>query len=256
MATNEYPATEHVREAYDRVMAHVAAAAHRSGRQPEDVLVVAVTKNASIDQIHALVEIGHKDLGEGRVQQLEQRVTQLEADTRDPMTNGDLTAGTPESRPDVRWHLVGHLQRNKIRQVVPLVYLIHSVDSLRLAEALHQYTAKRGQQIEILVQVNASAEPSKSGVAISAARPLIEQICALSNLKLRGLMTMAPHFENPDDTRATFVQTTQLFHDICDAGSAGSNFDILSMGMSNDYPIAIEEGANMVRIGRALFGEI
>lgn len=230
---------EHVREAYRRVMDRAADAALRAGRRPEELRIIAVTKYANLDQIRALLELGHVELGESRVQQLQQRATQLEQ----------------ENVRDVRWHMVGHLQRNKVKQVVSVVHLIHSIDSLRVAEELHHQALTHEQDIQILVQVNATGEESKFGLSVPAARLLIDQIGTMKRLKLRGLMTMAPHSDNPENARPTFSRTAELFYEIKDGKVAEDEFNLLSMGMTDDYPVAIEQGANLLRIGRAIVGQ-
>ncbi len=238
-----------LKDAYRQVTDRVAEAAVRAHRKPEDVLVVAVTKTASPDQIRNLVEMGHVDLGENRVQQLIQRVAQLEEFLSRKRT---LSHDTPH---DVRWHMIGHLQRNKVKQVLPLVKLIHSVDSLRLAEELQVLAARQDMTVDILLEVNVSGETSKTGIAPPAVPHLAEQIDTMIHLRLRGLMCMAPFTDKPEDTRPVFARTHELFHEIRGEHIGGETFNILSMGMSNDFEIAIEEGANVVRIGRALFGE-
>lgn len=238
-----------LKDAYHRVMERVGEAAARVHRKPEDVFVVAVTKTASPDQIRNLVEMGHLDLGENRMQQLIQRVAQLEEFLSRKRT---LSHELPR---EVRWHMIGHMQRNKVKQVVPLVKLIHSVDSLRLAEELQTYAAKHDVTIDILLEVNTSGEASKSGIAPPAAPHLAEQIDSMVHLRLRGLMCMAPMTANPEEARPVFARTRELFQDIRNENIGGSTFNILSMGMSNDFEVAIEEGADIVRIGRALFGE-
>src|SRR6185295_5699756 len=162
--------------------------------------------------------------------------------------------------PKLRWHMVGHLQRNKVKQVLPLVRLIHSVDSLRLAEELNAAGLRSGRVIDMLVQVNSSGEASKFGVAAPAAIHLCEQIDSMLHLRLRGVMTMAPTppeggMGDPAAARDTFARCAELFGELRDAKIGGPTCNILSMGMSDDFEIAIEEGANLVRIGRALFGE-
>ena len=247
-----------LKDAYRKVMDNIARAAERSGRRPSDVALVAVTKTASPDQIRTLVEMGHADLGENRVQHLQQRVATL-----DEFLARRRTLGTPSARGEksdavpakVRWHMIGHLQRNKVKQVVPLVHLIHSVDSLRLAEELHNLGARGERTIEILIQVNISGEASKTGVAAPAVIHLAEQIDTMMHLKLRGLMTMAPHTGNPEEARPIFARAAELFHEIRSAKVGGPEFNILSMGMTEDYEVAIQEGANIVRVGRAIFGD-
>jgi len=246
-----------LKEAYRRVTDRLNEATVRSGRKEGDVVMVAVTKNAPVDQIQHLLELGHSDLGENRVQQLEQRVHQIDEFIGRPQT---LAGAVPKSKAlmpeNVRWHMIGHLQRNKVKQTVPLVSLIHSVDSLRLAEELHNYAARHDLSIDILLQVNASGEAQKTGVAAPAAIHLAEQIDTMMHLRLRGLMTMAPLSDNPEDARPTFARTTEIFDDIQKAKVTGPSFNVLSMGMSGDFEVAIEEGANVVRIGSALFGNV
>lgn len=256
MASEKVISPNELRDAYKAVNERIAAAAERSGRKASDVLMVAVTKNASPDQIRTLVEMGHQDLGENRVQQLTQRAPQLNEFIARKRT---LAGAAPKSAQDtpelIRWHMIGSLQRNKVKQVVPLVRLIHSVDSLRLAEELHAYGAKIEEPIDMLIQVNASGESTKHGIAAPAVIHLAEQISTMLNLRLRGLMTMAPFCDDPEDARPTFARTAEIFADVRQSGFGGDAFNILSMGMTNDYEVAIEEGANLVRVGRALFGE-
>lgn len=248
-----------MRDAYQAVTQRIAAAARRVGRAPSEVVMVAVTKTASPDQIRALIELGHVDFGENRVQHLEKRVAAMnEFLARRRLLGGGSTRDGHAAGPapaETRWHMIGHLQRNKVKQVIPLVQLIHSVDSLRLAEELHAIGVKRDTPIDILLQVNTSGEPSKFGVASPAALHLAEQIDTMVNLRLRGLMVMAPYSDNPEDARPTFARAADIFHDIRKEGIGGETFNVLSMGMTNDFEVAIEEGANLIRVGRALFGE-
>ena len=245
-----------MKDAYRRVMDRVAAAAQRSGRRAEDVIVVAVTKSAGPDQMRQLVELGHGDLGESRVQQLSQRVALIGEFLARHRTLGRAGVRGPQTVPArVRWHMVGHLQRNKVRQLLPLVQLIHSVDSLRLAEEIHTSAVRMDRVADVLLQVNASTDPSKFGVAAPAVQHLAEQIDTMVSLRLRGIMTMAPLESEPDAIRACFGRAAEIFSDIRDAGIGGQHFTVLSMGMTNDFEIAIEHGANVVRIGRAIFGE-
>ncbi|MCE9589156.1 MAG: YggS family pyridoxal phosphate-dependent enzyme [Planctomycetes bacterium] len=244
-----------LRDAYRKVMDNIARAATKSGRRPTDVMLVAVTKNASPDQIRTIVELGQIDLGENRVQHLQQRVAVLEEFLSRRRTMGSPTGKQTDAPAKVRWHMIGHLQRNKIKQVIPLVHLIHSVDSLRLAEELHTFAARTERPIEVLLQVNVSGEGNKFGVAPPAVIHLAEQIDSMIHLRLRGLMTMAPYSDNPEDSRPIFARTAELFEDVRSAKIGGGEFNILSMGMTNDYEIAIAEGANIVRVGRAIFGE-
>lgn len=249
-----------LRDAYRRLCDRIEAAASRVGRRGEDVLMVAVTKHATPDQIRTLVELGHTDLAENRVQQLQQRVAMLEEFLNRKRTLGGATSDAADGEraavPTVRWHMVGHLQRNKAKAVVPLVTLIHSVDSLRLAEEIHSFCARRDEVADILIQVNASGEANKFGIAPPAVLHLAEQIDSMIHLRLRGLMTMAPYSENPEDARPTFARTAELFHELRREQVGGDQCNILSMGMSGDFEVAIEEGANIVRIGQSLFGPV
>ncbi len=257
MATSTRPTTPaQLRDAYRAVMDRIAAAAGRHGRRPSDVVCVAVTKTATPDQIRQVVEMGHADLGENRVQHLIQRVAQLEEFLNRRKTLA-MVAPQRDSNPPatVRWHMIGHLQRNKVRPVLPLVKLIHSVDSLRLAEEIQTLAHRQEQPMDVLLQINTSGEESKFGVAPPAAIHLAEQIDSMVNLRLRGVMTIAPYTEQPETSRSVFARTAELFQDIKSAGIGGPTFNILSMGMSDDFEIAIEEGANVVRVGRAIFGE-
>ena len=243
-------------QAYAAVRDRIGEAAARVGRRARDVVLVAVTKAATPDQIRALVEMGQVDLAENRVQQLTQRVAQLQEYLSRRRRMGQAVERAPDEMPDrVRWHMVGHLQRNKVKQVVPIVELIHSVDSLRLAEELHNHAHRTERVVDVLVQVNTSGEPGKHGISPPAAPHFIEQLDTMLYLRPRGLMTMAPYSENPEHARPCFARTTELFHDVRTQGLGGREFNILSMGMSNDFEVAIEEGANIVRIGRALFGD-
>lgn len=244
------PMTDELSERYKRVMDRVAAACVRSGRTPGQVVTVAVTKTAGMDQVRRLVELGHRDLGENRVQQLQQRVAILEE-----QLSRRALMGKGESDSRVRWHMIGHLQRNKVRAVLPLVKLIHGVDTMRLAEELQDEAASSGCEVDVLLQVNVSGEASKYGVPAVAAPHVAEQIFTLVNLRLRGLMTMAPQNDNPGDSRPVFQRCRELFEEIRAGGACGPGFNLLSMGMSDDFETAIECGANIVRIGRAIFGE-
>ena len=259
--------TDALAERYHQVCERVAAAARRSGREPEDIILVAVTKNAEPEQIRALLELGHRDFGENRVQQLIQHAAMVEEFLHrlraHPKSQADRAVREAAARgvlnspavPDtVRWHMIGHLQRNKARKVVEFCRLIHTVDSLRLAEEVQQLALRSDEPIEVLVQVNCSFESQKSGCPIAAARPLAEQIDTMINVRVRGLMTMAAESDNPEDARPAFGRCRELFEEIRGRGISDGRFNILSMGMSGDFEVAIEEGANAVRVGTAIFG--
>ena len=227
-----------------RIRANVAVAAARAGRDAGSVQLVAVTKAVGIDQIKALVELGVTDLGENRVQQLVPRA-------------GEVAEWLGRRRkapaPDVRWHMVGHLQRNKVRQVLPVAELIHSVDSLRLAEDIDTRGERAGLVAKVLLEVNCSGESQKYGVAVGAVAHLAEQICTLRNVRLLGLMTMAPLTSDPEKARPTFVRLREIFEDMVSEKVGGKDFRHLSMGMSQDYQVAVEEGATIIRVGTAIF---
>ncbi|MEX2671043.1 MAG: YggS family pyridoxal phosphate-dependent enzyme [Phycisphaeraceae bacterium] len=242
-----------LRDRYRQVMHRIGEAAERAGRPADSVVCVAVTKYASPDQIRQIIEMGHQDLGESRVQQLHQRVGMAQEFLARRRMLGDDSPGDLPSH--IRWHMIGHLQRNKVKPVLPLVKLVHSVDSLRLVEEAHTQAARADQEVEILLQVNISGEKSKYGIAPAAIPHLAEQIQTMVHLKLRGLMTMAPHAENPEESRVVFQRCAELFFEMRNAGRLGEAFNLLSMGMSNDYEVAIECGANIVRVGRGIFGE-
>ncbi len=242
---------------YTEVKQRVGEAAQRSGRNPSSVYLIAVTKFAEPEDIRELIELGHRDFGENKVQQLAQRASVInewfERMRLHPRVAGDHSGFDPSI--PVRWHMIGHLQRNKVRKIADLVRLVHSVDSLRLAEEIQQIANKLDQHIDVLLQVNVSGEESKFGVPIAAAAAIAEQIDTMINVRVRGLMTMAPNYENPEDARPHFTRCRELFEEMHRAGIGEGRFDLLSMGMSGDYEIAIEEGANLVRVGSAIFGE-
>lgn len=230
----------------DEVKDKIAGACARAGREPNEVKLIVVTKAAPLETIKQVIGLGFTDLGENRVQQLKKVTAEIETFLQ---TEKDQ-AGLPEK---VNWHMIGHLQRNKARQVLPLIHMIHSLDTLRLAEEIDTIAGKLGLCPRVMLQVNASNEPQKYGVAVGAATHLAEQIMTLPNMKLVGLMTMAPLTLNKDVVRACFTRAYELFAEIRGERIAGPEFTELSMGMSQDYEIAIEEGATILRIGSAIF---
>ncbi|MCK4872843.1 MAG: YggS family pyridoxal phosphate-dependent enzyme [Phycisphaerales bacterium] len=240
-------------ERYHDVKARIAHAAERALAGPDSVILVAVTKYAEPEQIRKLVELGQIDFGENRVQTLIQRVAMIDEFVgRHRTLSTDRDVNVP---PKVRWHMIGPLQRNKIRKVIDLVQLIHSIDTLRIAEDLQVAVMKQDEPVDVLIQVNASGERGKHGLTLPAALHVAELIDTMVHLRLRGIMTMAPYSENPEEARPTFERGRELFDEIKQAGIGGKTFNILSMGMSGDYEVAIEEGANVVRIGSAIFGQ-
>lgn len=220
-------------ERYAAVRGRIAAACERAGRDPTSVRLVAVTKYASVEQIRELVALGHRDLGENRPQQLLDRAASIDA--------------------DVRWHLIGTLQRNKARKVLPAASLIHSVDSVRLLETLDRLAEELSLRPRVLLEVNVSGEESKHGLSPEELRAAWPQVAAFPHLDIAGLMTMAPYSDDPESARPVFRELRRLREDLTAAGPLP--LPELSMGMSGDFEVAIEEGATIVRVGSALFGE-
>ncbi|MDX2147092.1 MAG: YggS family pyridoxal phosphate-dependent enzyme [Planctomycetota bacterium] len=269
--TTQYADT--LQQRYSDVCNRVAVAARKAGRKPDQIYLVAVTKHADAEQVKELYELGHRDFGENHVQQLVQRSAILDeymnrlrlvpTIRRDPTSQSvslfapapaDARAVAGDTR-DVRWHMIGHLQRNKAKRAAEISRLIHSVDSLRLAEELQLYALKKDVVIEVLVQVNCSGEASKFGCPMPAAIPLCEQIESMMNIRVRGLMTMAPYSDHPEDARPAFARCRELFEEMRREGYGEGRFNLLSMGMSGDFEVGIAEGANIVRVGTAIFGD-
>jgi hypothetical protein len=233
----------------DQIRDRIAAACSRARRDPSEVMLIAVTKTAAPEQMREVIALGVGDLGESRVQVLLQRAPQV-----NEFHQRRVQAGEAGVSPKLRWHMIGHLQRNKVKPLLPLVSVIHSLDSLRLAEELETQAGKVSRKIPVLLQVNCSEEPQKFGVAVGAAVHLAEQIDSMENLQIVGLMTMAPITHEEAVLRRTFIRAREVFEEMKWHKIGGSSLRHLSMGMSHDFEIAIEEGATMVRIGTALFG--
>jgi pyridoxal phosphate enzyme (YggS family) len=231
-----------ISEKIERVKDTINSVCARVGRDLGEIKLVIVTKSATFEQIKEVLQLGVTDLGENRVQQLKKVSAQVDEFLQESGDNWQ-----------VRWHMIGHLQRNKVRQVLPMVSLIHSVDTLRLAEEINTSAAKLDLCPEVLLQVNTSNEPQKYGVPVGAATHLAEQVETLPNLKLVGLMTMAPLTHNKDIVRTCFIRARELFVEMRGERIVGPQFSELSMGMSSDYEVAIEEGATILRIGSAVF---
>jgi len=234
-----------ISDAIKRVEETIASACARAGRDRRSVKLVIVTKSTTIKYIKEIIRLGWYDLGENRVQQLKK----VSAEVADFLR----VEGTPALPDKINWHMIGHLQRNKVRQVLPIASLIHSVDTLRLAEEINSSAAKLQLCPKILLQVNTSREPQKYGVPVGAAIHLAEQIETLRNVRLVGLMTMAPLTRNTDMIRSCFARSNELFAEMKGERVVGRSFVELSMGMSSDYQIAVEEGATILRIGSAIF---
>ncbi len=235
-----------ISERIESVKEAISSACARVGRDVSEIKLVVVTKSATIEAIQEVIRLGFTDLGENRVQQLKR----VSAQICDFLEKSNDDSALPKK---VNWHMVGHLQRNKVRQVLSTASLIHSVDTLRLAEEINTLAAKLSLCPKILMQVNISNEPQKYGVPVGATTHLAEQIETLPNVKLVGLMTMAPLTHNKDLIRACFVRAKELFIELRGEKIVGPQFTELSMGMSSDYEIAVEEGATILRIGSAIF---
>jgi PLP dependent protein len=236
-------------ERLEEVRSRIAAAAEKVRRSASEITLVAVTKSAAPEQIREIIQLGVADLGESRVQVLTQRAAQI-----NEFHQRQLAHGGENIPAKLRWHMIGHLQRNKVKAVLPLVNLIHSVDSLRLAEELDAQSAKLGRRTPILLQVNASEEANKQGVAVGASVHLAEQIDTMANLQLIGLMTMGPLNAPQAEVQQVFTRTREIFEEMKWHKIGGSGLRHLSMGMSGDFELAIAQGATMIRIGSLLFG--
>jgi pyridoxal phosphate enzyme (YggS family) len=237
-------------EKLDEVRDRIASAATKANREPREVTLIAVTKTAAPEQIREIVQLGVSDLGESRVQAIQQRIPQINEFLSRQRTHGDASAVPAK----LRWHMIGHLQRNKAKPLLPLIDYVHSIDSLRLAEEIEQHAAKLGKKFPVLLQLNASEEKQKFGVAVGASVHLAEQIDTMQHVQLVGVMTMAPLTDDPEEARFVFSRTREIFEEMKWHKIGGAAFRHLSMGMSNDFEEAIAEGSTMVRIGTSLFG--
>lgn len=229
-----------------RIRQNIDDACAKANRLPQEVSIVAVTKTVELAPISWLIDLGMTELGESRVQQLL---------TRGKEVAEHLGRRRLKPVPTVRWHMIGHLQRNKVKPVLECAEMIHSVDSLRLAEEINARAEKLGRRMSVMLQINCSQEDQKFGVAVGAATHLGELICTLDHLRLVGLMTMAPLADDPEAARPSFVRLRELYEEMRNDKIGGDDFRHLSMGMSNDYTVAVEEGATILRIGTALFEE-
>lgn len=224
-----------VKENLEEVEKKIQGALKRAGRSREEVTLIAVSKTKPVSMLREVYDAGVRCFGENKVQELTEKWEQL-----------------PQ---DIRWHMIGHLQRNKVKYIVDKVELIHSVDSLRLAETIEQEAAKKGVTVNILLEVNVANEESKFGLGVDEVLPLVEKIAKFPHLRMKGLMTIAPYVENAEENRSVFRTLQKLSVDIAEKNIDNVSVEILSMGMTNDYEVAIEEGATMVRVGTGIFGE-
>ena len=218
----------------NKIKQRIAVAAVRVGRDPHSIKLMAVTKTVPPERILKAIEAGVTLLGENYVQEAKDKIALI----------GD----------SARWHMIGHLQTNKAKYAVKLFDCVHSVDRLELAQELDKRAGQINRKLNVLIEVN-SGEESKSGIEKTQALELVRQVAHLPNLAVRGLMTMAPYSDNPEDSRLYFKALHDLRDDVCRAGIANIQMDELSMGMTDDFEVAIEEGATIIRIGRAIFGK-
>ena len=211
-----------------------ARAAQKSGRTGEDVLLVAVTKLHDVDEINEAIDCGITDIGENKVQEIMNKYDRVKP---------------------VRWHLIGHLQTNKVKYIVDKVSMIHSVDSLKLAEEIDKRAAQHGVTMDILIQVNSAMEESKFGITTEETGQMIKEILAnCPNVRIRGLMCIAPYEDNPEDAKVYFDEVKKLYDEYGKIDHPNLDFKYLSMGMSNDFEVAIEAGSNLIRVGTMIFG--
>ena len=226
---------EFIKENLAEVEAKICAACERAGRKREEVTLIAVSKTKPVEMLEACMENGITVFGENKVQEL---------------------CGKYEVLPkNLHWHMIGHLQRNKVKYLTDKVDLIHSVDSLRLAEAISEDAVKKGVNVNILIEVNVAEEDSKFGLKTEETEKLVREISSLPNVSIQGLMTIAPYTAVPEDNRPIFRTLKQLSVDIDSKNIDNVSMNVLSMGMTGDYEVAIEEGATYVRVGTGIFGE-
>ena len=224
-----------IKENVQIVEEKILEACRRSGRNRDEVTLIAVSKTKPVSDIYEVMETGIIDYGENKVQELTDKIAVI----KEPL----------------KWHMIGHLQRNKVKYIVDKVELIHSVDSLRLAEQISQEAVKKNVDVNILIEVNVAEETSKFGLKTEAVIELVEAISKLPNIHIKGLMTVAPYTEDAEENRPYFKNLKQLSVDIARKNIDNVTMGVLSMGMTGDYEVAIEEGATMVRVGTGIFGE-
>lgn len=213
---------------------HVQAACDRAGRSRDEVTLIAVSKTKPVSDIEEVLTTGILDYGENKVQELSDKYEVL-----------------PKN---IRWHMIGHLQRNKVKYIVDKVAMIHSVDSLRLAETIEKEAEKKDVVVPILIEVNVAQEESKFGLKPEEVLPFIEQIASFPHIQIKGLMTIAPYVENAEENREIFRELKKLSVDIAAKNINNVTMSVLSMGMTGDYMVAVQEGATMVRVGTGIFG--
>ena len=224
-----------IRENLDIVEKNIEVACSLGERKREEVKLIAVSKTKPVEMLQEAYDYGCRDFGENKVQELVDKYEKM-----------------PK---DIRWHMIGHLQRNKVKYIVDKVYLIHSVDSLRLAEEISKEAVKKDVTVSVLIEVNVAEEESKFGTTSEDAIALVEQIAKLPNIAIKGLMTIAPYVENAEENRVYFRKLKQIYVDIIRKNIDNVFMEELSMGMTGDYKVAITEGATYIRVGTGIFGE-
>lgn len=217
------------------VEAQIQKACETAGRNRQEVTLIAVSKTKPVEMLQEIYDAGIRDFGENKVQELTEKYEVM-----------------PE---DMKWHMIGHLQRNKVKYIVDKVELIHSVDSLRLAQEISKEAVKKNVTVSILIEVNIAGEETKFGLSKEEVYTLVEEAAKLPNICIKGLMTVAPPVADPEENRPFFRKIKELSVDITNKNIDNVTMEILSMGMTNDYMVAIEEGATMVRVGTGIFGE-
>ncbi|MBP5264031.1 MAG: YggS family pyridoxal phosphate-dependent enzyme [Lachnospiraceae bacterium] len=224
-----------IKENYFEVNEKVGKACDRAGRNRDCVTLIAVSKTKPLEDLREAYEAGARDFGENKVQELVDKI--------------------PQMPNDVRWHMIGHLQRNKVKYIVDKVYMIHGVDSLKLGEEISKEAVKHGVTVRILIEVNVAGEDTKYGVSPEEAPQLAIGLSKLPGISLQGLMTIAPYVTDPEENRLIFAKLRQLAVDISEKNIDNVSMNVLSMGMTGDYEVAVEEGATFVRVGTGIFGE-
>lgn len=224
-----------IRKNIETVKKHMEAACEKCGRAEEEVRLIAVSKTKPLPALQEAYDCGCRDFGENKVQELVDKYEAL-----------------PK---DIRWHMIGHLQRNKVKYIADKVYLIHSVDSLRLAQEIEKEAAKHGKTVNILLEVNVAEEESKFGVTPDDVLELVKEVAKMPHIRIKGLMTVAPYVENAEENRPYFEKLKKIFVDIIHKNIDNVFMEELSMGMTGDYEVAITEGATYIRVGTGIFGE-
>lgn len=224
-----------IKENLQTVRNNISAAAEASGRSPYDITLIAVSKTKPVEALREAYDEGVRDFGENKVQEILEKYDRL-----------------PD---DIHWHMIGHLQTNKVKYIIDKVCMIHSVDSLKLAETISAEATKKGVVMPVLIEVNAAEEESKFGLKISEVLPFVYEASKLPGISIKGLMTIAPYVENAEENSQYFVELKQLAVDIEAENIDNVSMGFLSMGMTGDYEVAVREGATHVRVGTGIFGE-